>query len=338
MKRKITRLTAIAMAGILITGTSLNPKTAYAAEDAHTIAYNDSAMDENYYSGEDINTSIAPDEEYKIWAYTLDKEHNIINLLNLKDKNQTNLIIYDNYMINGECYKAELYNAHSTFVSNKTLESVIFGKNVKITACISDGRATGMFSGCTNLKKVDFNNSLSLGTIKEMYCMFADCTSLKEINFGNANTINVTDMSSMFRGCSSLTNLDLSSFDTRNVKKMYAMFMDCSSLTSLDLSNFITRNTTMMTIMFKNCSQLTDLNVSRFNTSNVTSMSNMFINCTSLTTLDLRSFDTHKLETGQDTGIFSNCASLTKIDVTTDKWTKTTKYNLGINPCILQYH
>lgn len=153
-ERKITRLTAIAMAGILITGTSLNPKTAYVAEDAHTIAYNDSAMDENYYSGEDINTSIAPDEEYKIWAYTLDKEHNIINLLNLKDKNQTNLIIYDNYMINGECYKAELYNAHSTFVSNKTLESVIFGKNVKITACISDGRATGMFSGCTNLKRL----------------------------------------------------------------------------------------------------------------------------------------------------------------------------------------
>ncbi len=129
-----------------------------------------------------------------------------------------------------------------------------------------------------------------------------DGSNLKKINFNNSiDTFNVKDMSSMFEYDDSLTSIDLSKFNTTNVEDMGCMFRRCS-IKSVDVSNFNTSNVTDMNGMFSRGYwdydtdyelNINGLNI--FNTSKVTDMSGMFHNVTT-DKLDLSSFDFSNVE------------------------------------------
>ena len=61
--------------------------------------------------------------------------------------------------------------------------------------------------------------------------MFSGCENIKYINFSNFSSSNVKDMSYMFSGCKSLQSLpDISKWNTNNVNNMNWMFSGCESL------------------------------------------------------------------------------------------------------------
>ena len=133
-----------------------------------------------------------------------------------------------------------------------------------------------LFYYCSIIKKIKIKK-FHRNNITDMSGMFCGCSSLKRIkNLSKFNTENVTDMNSMFSDCISLKKLNLSSFDTKNVKNMNSMFCECKSLKKLDLSNFDTSNVEDMESMFRRCPLLKEIDLSSFNTNKVTDMSNMF--------------------------------------------------------------
>lgn len=107
--------------------------------------------------------------------------------------------------------------------------------------------------------------------ITSIYGMFEDCENLASVDLRGLDTSAVTDMSFMFSGCSNLTSIDLSSFDTNAVTDMGDMFSECNNLTSLNLGGFDTSAVTDTAYMFYGCDGLINLNVSGFNTSAVRS-------------------------------------------------------------------
>ncbi len=171
----------------------------------------------------------------------------------------------------------------------------------------------------SNLKTIEFNDSVGTSNVKNMEGMFAlnnvtkydlrgfDTSSvtnmsgmfevysfdeLIEFNLSSFNTSNVTDMNGMFRKVHANV-LDLSSFDTLNVTDMSAMFVESNIAEIKGLNKFNTSKVTNMRSMFYN-STTTNLNLTSFDTSKVIDMSNMFA-ATKATTLDLSSFDTSKV-------------------------------------------
>ncbi len=172
---------------------------------------------------------------------------------------------------------------------------------------------TGVFSGCTNLKKIILGEKFDTSKATDMHRMFESCTNLKEIKgLENFDTHLVTNMYNMFYGCNSLTNLDLSKWNTSKVLSMEAMFRNCINLKEIKgIENFSTSEVTRMDSMFYNCSSLTKLDVSHFDTSRVENMSSMFEGCSSLTILDTSSFDTSSVKNMW--AMFRNCSSLKEI-------------------------
>lgn len=251
--------------------------------------------------GEDSDPyDIAPENEYSDWQYRLDEENGTIGLMGYNGSAK-DVVVYDNYQIDGKIYKTKVlgsmcwhngeYSVASSYYmfANEPVETVVFGDNVDFT------------------------------DMTETACMFYNCQYLESIDWGkNFDTSNVTNMYRMFYDCKSLTNIDLSKFDTSNVTNIQGMFEYCQYLTSLDVSNFDTSNVTNMSYMFYQCAFLPNLDLSKFDTSNVTTMQGMFGCCTSITSLDLCSFDTSKVTDMRE--MFRTCRLLENIYVTEGKW------------------
>ncbi len=169
-----------------------------------------------------------------------------------------------------------------------------------------------MFSGCKNLKSVDFTN-FNTSSVQRLRALFQGCSSLESITWGSFDTPIATNFANMFNGCTSLKSVDLSSLNTSSVTDMSYMFQN-SGVTSLDLSSLETYRATSMTAMFAGCAQLTSITFGgAFETSNVTSMSDMFSGCSSLTSLDVSNFDTASVTSM--TSMFEGCSSLASLDV-----------------------
>ena len=115
------------------------------------------------------------------------------------------------------------------------------------------------FSGITGLKEVDLSEADFTQTTS-MSGMFSGCTDLERVEFGsNATTSNVTSMSNMFNGCSALTYVSMSSLDTSNVTYFSSMFKGCKKLALIDLSNFSVASVTStyaLDYIFENCDAL----------------------------------------------------------------------------------
>ena len=160
---------------------------------------------------------------------------------------------------------------------------------------IQAASCAGLFSGYTNVTKINFNDCFHTDKVYSMSSMFAYCESLESLDVSSFNTSHVGYMGSMFQGCISLESVDLSSFDTSRVTDMGQMFYGCSSLESVDLSSFNTSRVTGMGSMFSGCSSLESVDLSSFDTSRVTYMGSMFQGCSSLESVDLSSFDTSQV-------------------------------------------
>ena len=151
--------------------------------------------------------------------------------------------------------------------------------------------ADSFFSGCSNLKRIEFNGLFHTEYSTTMYGMFYGCSSLTELDLSSFDTSNVTSFDFMFDGCSNLTELYISSFDTSSAVSMFQMFCNCSNLTKLDVSNFDTSSVDYLTSMFNGCSNLEGVDVSNFDTSNTRFMDAMFLDCSKINKLDLRNWD-----------------------------------------------
>lgn len=171
----------------------------------------------------------------------------------------------------------------------------------------------GLFAYCTNLKKIDFNDSFRTESVEDMQYFFYKCDSLREADFSGINTSSVTSMNRMFADCSRLNYVDVSDFDTSAVRDMYAMFRNCSALQSVDLSNWDTERVITMSRMFEGCNSLVSADVSDLDTKNVKNMSYMFYQCYALSQLDVSGFETENVT--NMCAMFSNCMSLTAINV-----------------------
>ena len=160
----------------------------------------------------------------------------------LKELNKDNTELY----VNGKKRKYEKY-----FIPEKEGEYIIELRfNINLTDC------SYMFSGCKNIKYINF--SFSTSNVNNMSFMFYWCYSLNSLpDISKWNTSNVNDISFMFDGCISLNSLpDISKWNTSNVEDMSYMFYNCKSLNSLpDISNWNTSNVTNMSWMFKGCNQ-----------------------------------------------------------------------------------
>ncbi len=274
------------------------------------------------------------------WDYTLDDVNKTI-ILNQYTGSEENVIVYENYVINGVTYKAKFNDDASNMFKDKVnIKTIKFSPNFDTSNVTSVKCMFGhtsltsldlsmfdtsnvtdmsfMFNMCNLLTSLDLS-MFDTSNVTDMSFMFYSCTHLTLLDLSSFNTFNVMNMKFMFNRCHSLTSLDLSNFDTANVSNMSYMFYDCKSLTSLDLSNFDTANVSNMSYMFYDCKSLTSLDLSNFDTANVSNMKAMFYNCT-LTSLDLRSFTIHDSFPVSMIEMFKDCKNLVTIYVLRDKW------------------
>ena len=177
---------------------------------------------ENNFSTINITINI---DEYKVNKeiyfldnyYIDDEGYKKYNHDHLKELNEYNTELY----INGNKRKYEKY-----FIPEKEGEYIIELRfNINLTDC------SYMFSGCENIKYINFSN-FSTNNVKKMRYMLSDCNSLNSLpDISKWNTNNVKNMSCMFNWYDSLNSLpDISKWNTSNVYDMSYMFKWCESL------------------------------------------------------------------------------------------------------------
>lgn len=160
--------------------------------------------------------SIAPETACTNWDYVLNDDNNTITL-NYYKGNETDVIVYANYAVDGKIYKTQIASNTNIF-------------------------APYMFNGqnqsqCKKIKTIVFSSDIDTSNVTNMKFMFSNCSSLTSIDLGGFDTRNVESMQAMFANCSSLTSIDLSSFDTHNVASMFAMFNGSGSLINIYVGN-----------------------------------------------------------------------------------------------------
>ena len=148
-----------------------------------------------------------------------------------------------------------------------------------------------VFSDCKYVEEMDlanFNFKSDVATLVSMERMFSGCTNLRKLDLSGWNTSNITKMGDMFNNCFKLTEIIFGdNWTTSQVTSMGSMFYKCSSLTDLDLSSWNTSKVTNISYMFGNCSNLEKLNLAGWDTSQISSKTSAFYNCTNLKTLTL---------------------------------------------------
>lgn len=228
--------------------------------------------------------------------------------------------IFQNLYGTNNCNKLEEVIFSNSDLQNAKPGGVFSGcgnlKTVDFSQCNTQGvtSMSSMFSGCTSLESIDLSQ-LNISDVTEMYGMFSGCTNLKEIKFNKQNMPKIENINSMFSGCSSLTSIDLSFISTSNVQNMSAVFSGCSGLVSLNLDGWDTSNVTDMSNMFNNCEVWRTWDSWKLDTGNVTNMSKMFADSNTLTEIsaeDLKELDMSQVE--DITGMFEHCDVLTKVD------------------------
>ena len=261
----------------------------------------------------------------KIYSSNGDEIIGIGNSINIEENESSIILKWNNFLDDCSFMFYKLENIIEIDLSNFDPSNVSTMKQ--------------MFSGCSNLEKINIGNNFNSLIVSDLYQIFFGCSSLKSLDLSKFDTSNVKKMHNMFYDCKSLISLDISNFDTSLVDRMEKMFKNCESILSLDLRNFNTKKINNMNSMFEGCKSLMFLNIENFDTSLVTSMENMFRECKSLLSLNVSNFNTtslttmrymfaydEKLEFLDLTNfnlssvtnlekIFSNCISLTSIDM-----------------------
>ena len=186
---------------------------------------------------------------------------------------------------------------------------------------------TGMFNGCSSLKKIDFccfketingtlikNENIYIKKVKLINYMFRNCKSLQYINLTNWNLDNVHLTDQMFSNCVSLETVIFGKFQVHDVKNMGDLFYNCEKLKMIDLSRFKnTSNLVYMNNMFRNCKSLKEIDLSHFDISHVEDISYMFSGCSSLIDINFN-FSTNNNISNMHS-LFFGCSNLTSINL-----------------------
>ena len=266
------------------------------------------------YEEEMIGTHL--DENYE---YELNEENNTIKLKKYIGSSPI-VNIYSYYELNDKKYIPSLNSgwSGSLFKNNTVVENITFYNTI-------DVNANGFFSGCTNLKKVDFSKADSV-KMTLFQSMFAKCSSLTEIK-GMEKIIpyknpSINRIAYMFQGCSSLKKIDLTFLKDYSIGMgLTSTFSGCSSLEEIDLTGLTSKidylgtafdgcsslkiikglenlnvSTPNMSYAFRNCNSLEELDLSNWDLSQVTNMGGTFLNCTSLKTLKIPTFNPDNLQ------------------------------------------
>ena len=222
-------------------------------------------------------------------AYMFAGCKNIIkfNLINFKTKNVEDM----RYM---------LYNCNM-----KDIDLFSFNtKNVKYM--------NYMFGFCKNLNGLNIS-LFDVKNVIDMSGLFKGCSSLKKLSdISKWNTKNINNMSYLFFGCSSILELpDISNWNMENVINMSYFFDDCSSLKLLpDISKWNIKSVTDISGIFKGCILLKSLpDISKWNTENLTHIDEIFYNCSSLKIIpDISKWNIKNVKYLR--GMFERCSSL----------------------------
>lgn len=95
---------------------------------------------------------------------------------------------------------------------------------------------SGMFSGCTSLRKIDLSG-FNFSAAKKLEGVFRNCNALTEITWGVSKpTSNATAFYGMFYSCTALETVDLSGFDMSgayNPKQTIYMFQYCPNIKTI---------------------------------------------------------------------------------------------------------
>ena len=166
---------------------------------------------------------------------------------------------------------------------------------------------SGMFSGCTSLKEIYFEEFQGQ-YVTDISYLFSNCINLVYINFSKFNPKELKYMNNLFYNCESIYNIDISNLNSMNAINMSSMFYNCISLQSLVISNFYSEKLLDISYMFYNCDLLQILNITNFNTKNVMNMSYMFAFCKSLKSLDLSNLNCQNINNMES--MFFGCNSL----------------------------
>ena len=99
------------------------------------------------------------------------------------------------------------------------------------------------FEGCYSLKELDLTH-LDFSNATSLEKMFSGCSSLKHIKFNNGNMYNcVTEIECMFEDCENLQEIDLTMFDFDKVRDSKSMELDnISALTDYNLKSYKSKN------------------------------------------------------------------------------------------------
>ncbi|WP_133965094.1 BspA family leucine-rich repeat surface protein [Eubacterium limosum] len=219
-------------------------------------------------------------------------------------------------------------NFGSMFESCKTFEYI---ENISLDQTFVN--AEGMFSGCTNLKKINklhigssancdymFNGCTNLETINEIdekwqlsaLKMFYNCSSLKNLgsSFKKQLNLQLTLGTHMFSGCKSiesLNNINISAaFNTETHYHGYcnSMFYGCSGIKTIGNIHILGCDT--VSSFFPNCSSLES--VKEISMELVSNCSNFFLNC-----VNLKTVSNMNCEFGLVSSFFSGCENLISV-------------------------
>ena len=177
-----------------------------------------------------------------------------------------------------------------------------------------------IFYGCTNLKKVDFNedktNYRTFSKLSDLSGAFADCINLEEFIISNVNTECNLTMENTFINCHSLQNIDFSPFfnlkESTLVSNMFQTFKNCSNLTSVNFSLLDLSEAFDFTESFSGCTSLISINFSSQSFTKAYYMDKMFYGCINLENIQLP-FSMGMLIHAKN--LFEGCKSLKSIDL-----------------------
>lgn len=135
--------------------------------------------------------------------------------------------------------------------------------------------ASGGFSNCENLKKINIKN---MNKVTDASTMFQNCSALTELP--KLDLSNVTNIYSMFQNCKGITKVN--DLEGLKVTSAYNLFMNCTKLKEVKGINLPI--CTSPYAMFSGCQLLEK--VENISLPAATSLNKFFYNCYSLETFD----------------------------------------------------
>lgn len=123
---------------------------------------------------------------------------------------------------------SQIIYAKEMFLNNKVVEDL---RGLNPSGVV---QATGMCSGCSNLKYLD---DMDFSNCNYMNSVFANCTSLATLPFLTLSTSQNVNMAMICNGCSNLVTVP--ELDTSRVTNMSNSFQNCPKLSPESLNNIM---------------------------------------------------------------------------------------------------